>query len=287
VVIARTATDGTGSRSPARTSTIWAYRNRSGICSTQSGLIRRGGDRHSPTHIHLNAPFLIARLAGTGRAAASLAPTREAPRPRRTPQPRATSIGPVNGLDATYRSLARSWQPDKLAGRYREAHLRGTSDLSAGESPSARQLAQLATAVPRLISLAVAANVLHVLPADAITRTTLADELISTVDMTAAGSLHRCHLALDACGQDAGADTAEEWLPYIYDETAHHLHALSPTADPPSLVQHAQEAGRYTAIAIGALDRDAAIAPQAISDCLAHLLTVCVFADAAAGKPSA
>ena len=101
--------------------------------------------------------------------------------------------------------------------------------------------------------------------------------------MTAAGSLHRCHLALDASGQDVGTDTAEEWLPYIYDEAAHHLRALSPIADPPSLVQHAQEAGRYTAIAIGELDRDARMAPEAISDCLAHLLTVCVFADAAAG----
>jgi hypothetical protein len=168
----------------------------------------------------------------------------------------------------------------------RAAHPRGASDLSPGERPSARPLALLATAVPRLISLAVAANVLHILPTAATGRGALADELLSTIDMTASGGLYRCHLALGACGRDAGADTAEEWLPYIYDETAHHLHALSPTANPPSLVQHAQEAGRYTAIAIGALDRDAAMAPEAISDCLAHLLTVCVFANTAAGKPS-
>jgi hypothetical protein len=60
----------------------------------------------------------------------------------------------------------------------------------------------------------------------------------------------------------------------MYDEAAHHPRALSPAADPPSLIHHAQEAGRYTAIAIGLLDRDAASAPDAISDCLAHLLTV-------------
>ncbi|MGH2890456.1 MAG: hypothetical protein ACRDNJ_12605, partial [Solirubrobacteraceae bacterium] len=113
----------------------------------------------------------------------------------------------------------------------------------------------------------------------------LADDVLSTIDQTAAGSLHRCHLALDATGHDAGADTAEAWLPYICDEAAHHLRALSPTADPPSAIHHAQEAGRYTAIAIGLLDRDTARAPEAISDCLAHLLTVCVFADAA-GKTS-
>jgi hypothetical protein len=193
----------------------------------------------------------------------------------------------VNGLDATYHSLARPWQADELAEHYRAAHLRGASDLPSEEPPPARPLALLATAVPRLISLAVAANVLHILPTAATGGAALADKLLSTVDMTAAGSLHRCHLALDACDQDADAGTAEEWLHYIYDEAAHHLHALSPTVDPPSVVQHAQEAGRYTAVAIGTLDRDVRMAPEAISDCLAHLLTVCLFADAAAGRPSA
>ena len=187
----------------------------------------------------------------------------------------------MNSLDATYRSLARSWQPDELAERYRATVRRGASDLPPGEPPPKRPVALLATAVPRLISLAVAANVLHILPSAATGAAALADELLSTIDQTAAGSLRRCHLALETTGHDAGADTAEEWLPYIYDEAAHHLRALSPTADPPSLIHHAQEAGRYTAIAIGLLDGDAAKAPQAISDCLAHLLTVCVFADAA------
>jgi hypothetical protein len=37
--------------------------------------------------------------------------------------------------------------------------------------------------------------------------------------------------------------------------------------------------------AIGALDAGAARAPEAISDCLAHLLAVCAFVDAV-GKPS-
>jgi hypothetical protein len=65
------------------------------------------------------------------------------------------------------------------------------------------------------------------------------------------------------------------------------VHALldaSPTADPPSLVEHAQEAGRWAALAIGSLDRDAPNAPEAISDCLTHLLVVCVFADTAADR---
>ena len=187
----------------------------------------------------------------------------------------------MNSLDATYRGLARTWRPDELAERYRAAYLRGASDLTPGEPPPARPVALLATAVPRLISLAVAANVLHILPTAATGAAALANELLSTVDQTAVGSLHRCHLALDATGPDAGAGTAEEWLPYVSEEAAHHLRALSPTADPPSLIHHAQAAGRYTAIAIGALDHDAILAPEAISDCLAHLLTVCVFADVA------
>jgi hypothetical protein len=192
----------------------------------------------------------------------------------------------VNSLDATYRDLARRWRPDELAERYRAAYRRGAGDLPPGEMPPDRPVALLATAVPRLISLAVAANVIHILPNAATGAAGLADELLSTIDQTAAGSLHRCHLALDATGYDPGADTAEEWLPYIYEEAAQHLRALSPTVDPPSLIQHAQEAGRYAAISIGLLDRDAARAPEAISDSLTHLLTVCVFADAA-GKTGA
>ena len=51
---------------------------------------------------------------------------------------------------------------------------------------------------------------------------------------------------------NAGADTAEEWLPLrLRRGGARPARTLSPTADPPSLIDHAQEAGRYTAIAIG------------------------------------
>jgi hypothetical protein len=185
----------------------------------------------------------------------------------------------VNDLDTTYRTITRSWQPDELADRYRAAYQRGASDLPASEKPPTRPLGLLATAVPRLISLAVAANILHILPTAA---TTVSDELLSTLDQTATGSLHRCHLALAACEHDTSTDGAKQWLPYIYDEAAHHLHALSQTARPPSLIHHAQQAGRYTAIAIGLLDRDATRAPEAISDGISHLLTVSVFADAAA-----
>jgi len=179
----------------------------------------------------------------------------------------------------TYRRLARPRQPDELAERYHAAYMRGASDLPSGEQPSDRPVTLLATAVPRLISLAVAANVLHVLPAAA----ERAGDLLSTLDLTAAGSLHRCHLALEADGNSRDYQ-AEDWLPLVYDQAMHALFDASPTADPPSLVQHAQEAGRWAALAVGSLDQDTPTAPEAISDCLTHLLVVCVFADTATDR---
>ena len=78
---------------------------------------------------------------------------------------RDTSRRPLISLDAVYRQLARPWPDDELAERYHAAYKRGADDLPAGEEPPERPITLLATAIPRLISLAVAANVLHLLPA--------------------------------------------------------------------------------------------------------------------------
>jgi hypothetical protein len=184
--------------------------------------------------------------------------------------------------DAIYRQLARRWPASELAERYQAAYERGAGDLPAGEEPPERPITLLATAIPRLISLAVAANVLHLLP----TTTshggaTVAEELIETIDTTATGSLHRCHLALQADGDSRGYD-ADEWLPLVYEQAADWLEHASGAADPPPAIEHAQEAGRFAALAIGSLDRDLPSLPEAITDCLAHLLFTRVFADAAA-----
>ena len=189
-------------------------------------------------------------------------------------------------LDAVYRQLARPWSAGELVQHYQAAYERGAGDLPAGEEPPERPITLLATAIPRLISLAVAANVLHLLPTSTRDALDVAEELITTIDATATGSLHRCHLALQSDGESRGYD-ADEWLPLAYEQAADWLEHASPAADPPSLIEHAQQAGRFAALAIGSLDRDAPSVPEAITDCLAHLLFVCVFADTAArSRPS-
>jgi len=187
----------------------------------------------------------------------------------------------LTNLEAVYRQLARPWPADELAQRYHAACDRGAGDLPVGEDSPERRIALLATAIPRLISLAVAANVLHLLPTGTHDDAVLAGELIATIDATATDSLHRCHLALRSDGEFRGYDT-DEWLPLAYEQAADWLRHPSPTAEPPSLIEHAQQAGRFAALAIGSLDRDAPDVPEAITDCLAHLLFTYVFADAAA-----
>jgi hypothetical protein len=186
----------------------------------------------------------------------------------------------LTNLEAIYRQLARSWPADELDQRYRAAYDRGAGDLPVGEDPSERPITLLATAIPRLISLAVAANVLHLLPAGTHDATVLAEELIATIDATATGSLHRCHLALRSDGESRGYDT-DEWLSLVYEQAADWLEHSSGAADPPPAIEHAQEAGRFAALAIGSLDHDAPSVPETITDCLAHLLFTCVLADAA------
>jgi hypothetical protein len=135
--------------------------------------------------------------------------------------------------------------------------------------------------VPRLITVAVAANVLNVLPD---TRgpagAGIAAELLATLDATASGSLHRCQLALQADGASRGYH-AGEWLPLTYEQAAQWLEDSAATSQAPALVEHAEQAGRLAALAISALDRDASSVPEAIADCLAHLLVVCILADEA------
>jgi hypothetical protein len=188
----------------------------------------------------------------------------------------------VTDLVAVYASVARSWSETELADCYRSACERGAADMPDQDAPPASPITLLATAVPRLISLAAAAHLLHALP-DTRRDAGLGGELLASIDRTSAGGLHRCHLALLADVRSRAED-ANEWLPLTYDQAADWLEHASPTTDPPSLVEHAEQAGRYAALAIGSLDADTPQATEAIADALAHLLFVRAFIDTTGGS---
>ena len=149
-------------------------RDARGICSTQTRRIRRRGPRHRLSHVHLNAPLLIAHPAGTGRPpetpARGSTPLTPARHLRQAFDPpgddretaSATARQLVRSLEVIYRDLARPWPLDELAASYHAAYERGASDMPADETSPDRPITLLATAIPRLISLAVAANVLHI-----------------------------------------------------------------------------------------------------------------------------
>jgi hypothetical protein len=67
----------------------------------------------------------------------------------------------------------------------------------------------------------------------------------------------------------------------VYDLAATLLEAARPDREPPSLVEHAQEAVSWLSRAIIDLDREAPDAAAAIADGLGRILVLCVFADVA------
>jgi len=196
----------------------------------------------------------------------------------------------ISSVASIYASLAsRPWTPDELEARFDAADLRGIDEQLANEARFDRPIGRLVTAIRYAINLAGAVQVLHVMPSTTHRRPDgrpLLDHIYSIIDESAAGMLHRCHLALTALGDawdDPGA-TPGEWLPHVYEQTAEALPKISNRVQPPSLIEHAQEAGYCAALAIETIDRESPLAPEMIADSLTHLLVVCVFADAAAGR---
>jgi hypothetical protein len=185
----------------------------------------------------------------------------------------------VIDLSQTYRHLGRAWTEDELAVRYAAANRRGEQLLreASGTVPE-RPIALLATAIPSAATLSVAIHVVHALPDGA--RAKLADELLATTETNAADALHRCHRALEHDGHAHGY-TADEWLPVIYDIAEPLLESSRLDQQPPSLVQHAQDAVRWLSASIACLDENSRETTTALADTLARLLVVSVFADAA------
>jgi hypothetical protein len=188
-------------------------------------------------------------------------------------------------LGATYDQLARPWSHEQIAAHYREATTRGQR-MPGRDQPDAvgGPIALLASSIPHCASLSVAVHVLHVLPSPP--RGELAQQLLDTIGDNAAAALHLCDRALELDGQ-AHDYTVDEWLPAVYDIAAPLLQQARLHREPPSVVDHAQEAVRWLASAILDLDQDAPDTPAAIADGLGRLLALCVFADVARSRADA
>jgi GNAT superfamily N-acetyltransferase len=186
----------------------------------------------------------------------------------------------VIDLSVTYQRLARPWSHEQLAERYQAAS-RPHGDRrpkDAYEDVLSRPIAALATAIPSSASLSVTIHVLHVLPASA--RDGLAEQLLDTAEENAAHALHRCHRALELDGADHNY-TTDEWLPVVYDIAAPLLESARSDQEPPSVVQHTQDALSWLASAVINLDQDSPETPTALADALGRLLVTWVFVQGA------
>jgi hypothetical protein len=93
-------------------------------------------------------------------------------------------------------------------------------------------------------------------------------------------ALRPCHRALELDGGARGY-TTDEFLPIVYDTAGVLLESADPNEEPPTFVVQTQEAISWLSRAVVELDQDSAEASTALTDTLARLSTVWVFAEAA------
>jgi hypothetical protein len=184
----------------------------------------------------------------------------------------------VIDLSTTYQHLARPWTHQQLAARYQDANRRGEAALQDRPEILARPISVLAGAVPASANFTVAIHALHILPAGALARQ--GDHLLDVLENNAAAVLHRCHWALELDGRTHNYSPLD-WPPIVYDTAASLLQSARIDDEPPSLVQHAQEAVHWISTAVIDLDQDAPDTPEALTDALGRLLTLSTFANAA------
>jgi hypothetical protein len=188
----------------------------------------------------------------------------------------------VIDLNTTYQQLARPWSHRQLAARYRETKRRGEAALDDAPEIPAQPISLLAGAIPASANLSVAIHALHILPSSALARQ--GDRLLDVLENNVAAALHRCHRTLELDSRTY-AYTPVDWLPIVYDTAASLLEAARLDREPPSLVQHAQEAVHWIASAIIDLDQNSPKTPEALADAIGRLLTLSTFADAARDLP--
>jgi hypothetical protein len=199
----------------------------------------------------------------------------------------------VIDLPAVYRDLLRPWSPDELKPFYANALRRGERELPA-EDPGIRPLGLLATAIPRLNSLVVAAYAIHLVsPSLAPEATALHADMLKVAGSASAGGLLRCHLALvaelaaSADELPAGDETAEAWRPVVFDNADAALAGLALTQEPPPAYALAQDAAIWIARAIELIDQHHPDRIAALTEALARLLAISVFAEIASAHTTA
>jgi len=184
----------------------------------------------------------------------------------------------VTDLDQIYNQLARDWPKDELAARYASAQDRGARAIKNPRPDVARALPAVATALPPAATLDVAVYLLHMLRSSA--RGDLARRLVDNAEHNAAAALHRCHRALELDGA-AHRYTTEEWLPIVYDRATQLLKSARLDDEPPTMVRESQDVVSWLSCALIELDEDSAETANAVSEALARLLAVSVFAESA------
>jgi hypothetical protein len=182
----------------------------------------------------------------------------------------------VIDLDDTYRQLARPSSHEQLAAHYRGALRHGGHLVNAPEP--ARPIPLLATAIPPSATVNTAIHTLHALPTGVVRE--LPEQLLEVAHRNVADALHRCHRALELDGTDHGYN-AEEWLSVVYDIAGPLLESARLDAEPPTLVQAAQDAISWLSRAIAELDESSEETPTSLAETLARLLAVWTFTDAA------
>ena len=184
-------------------------------------------------------------------------------------------------LSTAYEQIPQRWTPEQLADRYRSAKLQGERLTECEEIQFLpRPVAVLATAVPACATLSVAIHVIHVLREGGDPK--LIDQLLDNAERHSAVVLHRCHRALELDGR-AHQYEADDWLPVVTDSATSLLEAACLRREPPSFVEHAQDALRWISRAIVELEIDSDDAAAAIADALGRVLALHIFADAVGG----
>jgi hypothetical protein len=165
----------------------------------------------------------------------------------------------VINVRAVYTGLLPPWSHAELDVVYRDALGRGVHDLPRGD-PGTRPIGLLTSAIPRLNSLTVVTYAIHVVPlGTGAGGGDLRDQMLNVIDRASAGSLLRCHLALDAelARTDAPLpeDLAGDWRPVIYDAAGAAIAGLERDSELPPAYKLAQDATNWVAEAIDLLDR--------------------------------